>query len=127
MLPKLPPVVGWAVTIPLIMLGWLPFRAENLGETMAMIGLLFDPAAYIDTASGFGGGIKHNLSRETYSVATVVWILLLVSWAGWRWGRQFLVERPLAFAACEAAAVAAAIPLVLVFLRPIQQFIYFQF
>ena len=109
------------------MLGWLPFRAENLGETMAMIGLLFDPAAYIDTASGFGGGIKHNLSRETYSVATVVWILLLVSWAGWRWGRQFLVERPLAFAACEAAAVAAAIPLVLVFLRPIQQFIYFQF
>ncbi len=92
-----------------------------------MASLLFDPAAYIDTASGFGGGIKRNLSRETYSVAAVVWLLLLASWAGWRWGRQLPVTRPVAFAACETVVVAAAILLVLVFLRPIQQFIYFQF
>ena len=37
-------VVGWAITLPVMMLGWIPFRAGSVREALVLMGKALDPA-----------------------------------------------------------------------------------
>jgi len=38
---------GWIITLPMAMLGWIPFRARSLGDAVSMFGKIVSPADYL--------------------------------------------------------------------------------
>jgi D-alanyl-lipoteichoic acid acyltransferase DltB (MBOAT superfamily) len=120
-LPKIPAKVaalgGWLITLPLVMLGWVPFRARSLGDALTMTSRVVSPAGYLTL------GLREN----TYLVAAVTLVAMLVAFALTRHVAPRLARRPWAWTVARTALYSAAIALVFVFLRPINQFIYFQF
>jgi hypothetical protein len=103
--------------LPLMMLGWIPFRARSLGETFAMLAKVLDPRQYLSL----------GLSENTYLVTTLVLALVVAAHAVREHLLPALERRPLMSYVTYTLGYAVAIALVFVFLRPIQQFIYFQF
>jgi D-alanyl-lipoteichoic acid acyltransferase DltB (MBOAT superfamily) len=110
-------LLGWPITLALTMLSWIPFRAEGLTNTATMLGLIINPSSYLTL------GLREN----TYLVAGLVLLALMVAnpvnsrlipW--WR-------KRPAVGLPIETVGFAVICALVFVYLRPIQQFIYFQF
>jgi alginate O-acetyltransferase complex protein AlgI len=109
--------LGWAVTLPLVMLSWVPFRAQTLTDALNMFAKLFSPREYLWL------GLREN----SYLVAALSLLLVLVAYA---MQSSFLarLKRYPAFDFCATTlAMCAVIGLTFVFLRPITQFIYFQF
>ena len=111
------PLAGWCVTLPIMMLGWIPFRATDIQNTLAMYAKVIDPTAYRSLA----------MRENTYLVTASVLLLFVATWAAQKWVIPVLRRSPLAWGAIEAGALAVVIILVFIFLRPITQFIYFQF
>lgn len=109
---------GWLLTLPIVMLSWIFFRADSVEASLAMYHKLLIPDAY----PFFG------LSSNTYIVAALLMFATLVGYVLHSrlipWLQQ--KARPLYFCA-ETVVFTVAIALVFIFLRPIQQFIYFQF
>lgn len=111
-------VMGWAVTLPIMMLGWVPFRATSLAQTFTMWGHTLDPRRYTFL----------SLRENTHLVTGLV--LLLVVGAGLlrpRLTTPRFALRPVAWWPAQTLAYAVLAAVVFVFLRPIEQFIYFQF
>jgi alginate O-acetyltransferase complex protein AlgI len=110
-------IVGWAFTITTIMLGWIPFRAPSLQYSLEMWSHLID----------IRNITKHGLRESTYLVAAVIMLGMLISPIVYkmiingadRWPRLI---RPICIIGWGVVAM-----LVVVYLRPINQFIYFQF
>ena len=108
---------GLAVTLPIMMLAWIPFRAESLDATFSMWATVINPHAYQSL------GMREN----SYLVAFVLlvgffiafWINQNISIKRWNSNKTLLV--------LEVFLFAILIPLIVIFLRPINQFIYFQF
>jgi hypothetical protein len=109
-------VLGWAFTLPLVMLAWVPFRAGSLSESLALLGRVCDPTAY--------GSINLRENFYLLTAAILLGMLLLRGSAAivekWSRGGRF---RQLG----DIALMSAALFAVFIFLRPISQFIYFQF
>ena len=108
-------VTGWALTLVLVMLGWIPFRAQTLELTFALWGRLFAP------------GLQLGLRENTYVVAALTMALVVAAPFFGRWLGALRTRRPLAGTALLGAGWTAMLMLVIVYLRPISQFIYFQF
>lgn len=107
--------VGWATTLVLVMIGWVPFRATSVELTFAFWSRLLVPQ--------FGLGLREN----TYLVAALVLLGTIAA---------PFVERALVGLRARAPVAATAVlglgwtlllMLVVIYLRPISQFIYFQF
>lgn len=110
-------VVGWAATLVIAMLSWIPFRADSLGTTFEMYSTLLSPSAYLWL------GLRENY----YLVAGVVLMLMILTHSiAKRLGKKPR-EHQLGWMAGEAVVLGVVISMVFVFLRPIKQFIYFQF
>ena len=108
---------GWAVTLVLMMLAWIPFRAQTVGVAAELYGKLFLVGEWQYL------GMREN----TYLVAAVVFVLMLLAYGVHEHsGRWLKLNRWMAFLS-ETVAMGATTALVFVFLRPINQFIYFQF
>jgi alginate O-acetyltransferase complex protein AlgI len=109
---------GMILTLPLMMLAWIPFRAESLGTTIGMWAKVLDPFSY-----GMLG-----MRENAYLAAAFILIALFLT---------YLVKEKVLPAVMikskslvvfgEVVAFSIMVPLVIVFLRPINQFIYFQF
>ena len=109
---------GWAITLPFAMLSWVAFRAEGLGTTFEMYGRVLTPSAY--------GAL--GLSPNLYLTAALLTAATLVAYLTATYLLPKLRRGPtVVWASLETAAYGVAIALVFVFLRPITQFIYFQF
>jgi len=109
---------GLAITFPLMMLAWVPFRAPSVSDALTMFGKVLNPLEYASL------GMREN----SYLLAFVLTVGVLG--AGWMHERLAKIAyrgRPYFAAAFDASLAIAATPLVFVFLRPINQFIYFQF
>ncbi len=117
---KVPAAIGWAVTLPLVMLAWIPFRAETPARALAMLGRVVTPSAYFSSP-------PIHLPKEDYLVAALVMILVLAAWAAHRWVVPWLRCHPWPALAVEFAVFSMVTPFVFIFLRPTTQFIYFQF
>lgn len=108
---------GWIITLPIAMLAWVPFRAKSVGDTLGMYGKLFAPRDYLWL------GMREN----AYLAAATLLIAFVGTYffheRGGRWLHQRLGFRFVA----ETLLMGIITGLVFVFLRPISQFIYFQF
>lgn len=110
--------LSWAVTLPVMMLGWIPFRAASPAQTLALWGKVLDPSAYGSL------GMREN----TYLITAV--ILALVTIAGLihpYLDSELISKRRLLWMPAQILVYAALTAVVLTFLRPVKQFIYFQF
>ena len=110
-------VLGWGAMLPLAMLAWVSFRAQGMGQALTMYGKVLNPAEY------HGLGLREN----TYLVAALLMVFVLIAYAVHRWVGPLVKRNPWVAAVVETPVFALAIGLVFVFLRPINQFIYFQF
>jgi D-alanyl-lipoteichoic acid acyltransferase DltB (MBOAT superfamily) len=107
---------GWMVSLPLLMLGWIPFRVTTVEEVGKLWQKVLKPSQY----SWLG------LRENTYLIAFLLLVLVVMAYvfdsyikpAFERWAVSVWVDM---------LAMTAAIVLLIIFLRPISQFIYFQF
>jgi D-alanyl-lipoteichoic acid acyltransferase DltB (MBOAT superfamily) len=108
---------GWAITLPLAMLSWIPFRAIDLQKTFAMYAKLFQPREYLWL------GLREN----DYLVAATMLVATIIA----HWTTQFVVprlaRRPILRFVLDTTSLTVIFLLVFIFLRPLVQFIYFQF
>ena len=110
-------ILNWALVIPIAMLSWIPFRAANMGIVFKMYGKLFSLKEY----KYFG--MKENI----YIVCAILFLLTTLMYLY----KTFFVPRiqktPSISFVLNVSAYTLMIILVFTFLRPISQFIYFQF
>jgi len=110
--------VGILITLPIMMLSWIPFRAESIENTFLMWRTVINPYAY----SSLG-------MRETVYVITC---LLLAGFFITFLIKQKVMPKILKLntsivVVLEGMIFTIMLALVIVYLRPISQFIYFQF
>lgn len=114
--PRVRTIGGALFTLPMVLLAWIPFRASTVHEALVIVGKVFDPRAY------FALGLREN----TYLVAVVMLAGVLLAAPICHWIKTSAAPGWIRVAGM-AAAGAFLVPMSLVFLRPITQFIYFQF
>jgi alginate O-acetyltransferase complex protein AlgI len=109
-------VGGWGLTLLLVMLGWIPFRADSLDHAVSLLARLGDLSSYRIL------GLRENfyLLNFTFLVGMILVRLALLL-------RPRLVRMSCAYRLFDVVVMVCIMFGVLVFLRPISQFIYFQF
>lgn len=110
-------IIGALVTLPIIMLGWIPFRADSVGVALALYGKLFDYASY----SWLG------LRENTYIIAAILVLGTTIAFYVSNYFKEIDTRKSGLALFLEACLLIILLPLVYIFLRPISQFIYFQF
>ena len=110
-------IFGVGLTLPIMMLAWIPFRAASINDTLTMWSKIFDPYAYGNL------GMKEN----TYLVAAILLIGFFSTWIIKNKILPLIKNNRIILIYGEILLFSIMIPLVIIFLRPINQFIYFQF
>jgi D-alanyl-lipoteichoic acid acyltransferase DltB (MBOAT superfamily) len=109
-------LIGWGITLLIVMLGWIPFRSADLQTTFELYGRLFDPSGY--------GALAFR--ENTYLIIG----LMFAGMVGLYWLKQLKLPATVGASlrtGAEIIGLSAAMIIVFVFLRPVAQFIYFQF
>jgi alginate O-acetyltransferase complex protein AlgI len=123
--PKLVPsraraVVGWALTLALVMLGWVLFRAQSVAQALEVYRALFT----------LRGGVRPALVRENgvLIVASVALVVMAAPFAASALGRlRARAGAELPLRAARAAAYCLLLALVVAFDSDAKAFVYFQF
>ena len=113
---KLASFLGWSVTLPLVMLSWIPFRAKSMTEVFALFGKFFQARNYRVL----------GLNENTYVIAALVLTMGILAYGI----QTFLAGKQInttLLTGLHILKYTTIILLVFTFLRPISQFIYFQF
>jgi D-alanyl-lipoteichoic acid acyltransferase DltB (MBOAT superfamily) len=108
---------GWMLTLPLVMLSWIPFRAANMDVVSGMFSKLVLPSQYTFL------GMRENI----YLLAAVLMLLVIAVYIIEKYIWPFLSKYSTLRFILETLAYTFAFIIVIIFLRPISQFIYFQF
>lgn len=108
---------GWALTLALSMASWAPFRTQSLNDALLMHGKLLNPLAYSSL------GLREN----NYLVAAVVMVLMVVTHMVYRYVLPLRQVYPKWFVPLDLVSWGVQLTLIFIFLRPVKQFIYFQF
>lgn len=112
-----PSFLGWGVTLILSMLAWIPFRAVNLTATFGMYKKLF----FIDQYQHLG------MKENTYIVTFVLLMFIIMTYLSEKYLLPKLLKLKIPYFIFSTIKYTVLIILVFTFLRPISQFIYFQF
>lgn len=114
---KLQVLGGMALTLPVMMLGWIPFRTHEVSTTFRMYAKIFDIGSY------HWLGMRENV----YLICALLLIGIVCSYVF----REYVLPRirrdDMIGILIETPVFAIIAGLVFIFLRPISQFIYFQF
>jgi D-alanyl-lipoteichoic acid acyltransferase DltB (MBOAT superfamily) len=113
---RLSSIIGWCLTIPLVMLAWLPFRSETLAQTFTLLGKLINPGSYL----------RLSFRENFYLIVFLIMAGMLASYA-LKQARHPIFSNPIVLRVSEAAALSLMIYFDFIFLKPVNQFIYFQF
>ena len=110
--------LGWLATLGISMLGWIPFRARDVSTSIELLSRVFDLGSYT----------RLSFRENFYLVTFLVFVGMLVMRGAWLLRARASAAKtvPVLFI-YETAVVAVSAFLVFIFLRPINQFIYFQF
>ncbi len=109
--------LGWSITLPLMMLGWIPFRAQSVQDTLMLWSKIFNPNNYLWL------GMREN----TYIIAALSLMAFLLCYSIHTIKKDFWVKHLAWTFTFITAGYTVGIYLIIIFLRPINQFIYFQF
>jgi len=111
-------LISRAVMLALAMAGWIAFRSQSMGQALTLYGKLLDPRAY-------------RLAGRTLDIYAYFWAAALTTGMAGTW---LLLQRhrrrpfPVALAGpVRVAALALMVCGVLLCMRQVKQFIYFQF
>lgn len=108
---------GWMLMLPLSMIAWIPFRAETVGDALVMAGKLLEPSSYLSL------GLREN----DYLIAACILVGHIIVY-NFRIRSSIWVSRMVGIrSALDSAQIAVQVAAIFIFLRPINQFIYFQF
>jgi alginate O-acetyltransferase complex protein AlgI len=128
------PWLGWLVTVPSMMLGWIPFRAASVGDALTMMRAVGTPSAYIGVpgpndhgAYYFYSLFKLKMTADTYLVCLLGCLGLLIAYWCTRVVLPWLSSWRPAHMVGETCVLAVVIAMDFIYLRPIEAFIYFQF
>lgn len=114
---KYPAILGWVVTFPLAMLSWIPFRAQNLTETFSLYSKVINPLNYNFI----------SLRENVYLITFLILILFLFNYF-YTFKIESIIKKHLVLdSVISVFKLTLVIILTITFLRPISQFIYFQF
>jgi alginate O-acetyltransferase complex protein AlgI len=111
------PFIGWAFTLLLAMLSWIPFRADDLHATTTLYSHLLSFSRYTQIT------FKENL----YLIAFLLLVLNAIAFLLYENYSKLKKRFYWVVYSVEVFGFSAATVLVFIFLRPINQFIYFQF
>lgn len=115
--PVQTPFIGWALTFPIAMLGWIPFRALSVEDTLIMFSKVLQPGLYL----------SYTFRENTYLIVLLLCAAASIAYLADTYKQRFeLFPQWVRFAVSTTKYTVIAV-LVFVFLRPISQFIYFQF
>ncbi len=109
--------LGHAISLPIAMLGWIPFRAGSVADTLAMFTRVLEPRAYL----------RLGLHENTYLITALLLLGCYAAFFVWYRVVPRLRVRPRAWALAVPLAMGVVTALDFIHLRPIAQFIYFQF
>ena len=109
--------LSWAITLFLAMLSWIPFRAKNLQDTFTMFSKLIQVKEYTHL----------NMRENTYLVTAAIFIAFYLNYYIQTKWKPFISQFAFIDFILNAIVYGFVILLVFTFLRPISQFIYFQF
>jgi len=101
--------------LPFMMLGWIPFRAENIQDALLLMSKVFVVSEYTWL------GLREN----SYITAAILTFGVLVTKKVDDYFRNLNNNEIILL--MESLLMCLMIPLIYIFLRPITQFIYFQF
>ncbi|MCB0700340.1 MAG: hypothetical protein KDC11_10850, partial [Chitinophagaceae bacterium] len=110
-------VLGWCITLPIAMLSWIPFRAESLGDAFTMMGKVFVPSNYL----------FRTMRENNYLITAVLVLLFLITHFVDKRLSKYIQKVPAMSFVLNCAKFVVLIIIIFTFLRPISQFIYFQF
>jgi alginate O-acetyltransferase complex protein AlgI len=111
------PAVTWPLVLGIAMLSWIPFRAQTLTDSFIMFGKVLTPSQWL----------VMNMRENTYLMAGLMLLLFVVNWLWQEKGMAKLDGYPVLRTPILLAQYTVMILMTFVFLRPINQFIYFQF
>lgn len=111
------PRLGWAVTLAIAMLGWIPFRAQDIGDTMVMFGKVLNPMSYTFL----------SMRENVYLVTGLLTLGVILAYEIDRLHRKWQWDKSLIFVPANTLKYTVMLILICIFFRPINQFIYFQF
>lgn len=117
-LPKRAPIAAWALMLCVTMASWIPFRCQNLSDSLVMFSKIVNPLAY---------NLSHRaLPGYAYLTAALLVLGMVTMYIVQRPREHAPVLRPIVWP-IKGLAVSAMIFLILMLMRPVKQFIYFQF
>jgi len=109
--------VGWFIVLPITMLSWIPFRAESLSDAFQLYEKMFHIKNYS----------FYSLRENYFLIAAILLLGFLLAYYTFHWKpRKNKLSMSVRFIG-EILVYSTMLFLVYVFLRPISQFIYFQF
>lgn len=111
------PLISWGITILFVMLSWIPFRADSLSTTFGMFEKLIQPSSYLAI------GMRENV----YILTFLLVVLFMTHYFFSEYLKNFWNKFPKFSFVFGVFKYAVIIICVFTFLRPISQFIYFQF
>ena len=109
--------IGWFLTLPIIMLSWIPFRADSLKIALKMWLKVINPYNYRNL------GLQENV----YIITLVLTLSILITYFIKQKIIKFKISKNIIIMTLDTFMVSVLFYFVFVFLRPINQFIYFQF
>jgi hypothetical protein len=109
--------MSWSIVVPIAMLSWIPFRATNMTIVWEMSSKLFSMKGYTFL------GMKENI----YIVCALLFGLTTLMYVYKTFISQKVQKSGILSSVINISAYTVMIILVFCFLRPISQFIYFQF
>lgn len=122
--------LGWLFTLPLVMLGWVFFRANSIQDAAQMFGTVAKPSSYLNFdrlgTSYLWELLPININPIAYLLASILTLGVLLCWLfkTFIWDR---CEQVYLKKAMLIAFVAFETFFVFTFLQSKGQFIYFQF
>ena len=109
--------IGWSFTLVLVMLSWIPFRVNSLEDTFTMYSKLFSPHNYT----------FYTMRENNYLITFIVLIMILLTYLFNNFINPILIKHKELSFIFHTIKYTILIIIVFTFLRPISQFIYFQF
>ncbi len=108
---------GFILTLPLMMLSWIPFRAASLEDTFVMWLHIINPYSY----NSFG------MRENVYLITFLLLVGIVINFIYFDKILPILRKSKVIYFSLHLTFFSFLTALVFIFLRPVNQFIYFQF
>lgn len=123
-LPKRAPLLAWIVMLFFIMAGWIPFRANSFSQAIELFGKIVNPLEY--RISHRILGMESSFAAFSYLWAAVITMGMGLAFLAHRYATNRVFPKYMSIPA-QALLIAIMVYLILMNMRVVQQFIYFQF